>query len=288
MTTAPSEFSLTLRQMQLHGLQWGESAQRGESTPTLALHGWLDNAASFSRLAPELTGMQVLAPDLPGHGLSSHRTLPGPYNDLDELPLIDALLDDFPTQSATLIGHSRGAVLALLYALACPERVDRLVLLDACAPRPLSRQGALVAVRDAMRDWRKLETRVSRGVSSREQLARPLKRKLSEAVAETLLTRGSEERNHRWHWRADRILYGQQPYRYTLKQIYALLAEMHTPTLVLVASQNPWRDWVLDCAQRLPDSRVVECEGSHHMHLEPDTSSEVSNRVLEFCRETAL
>jgi len=62
-------------------------------TPTkkiLCLHGWLDNAASFNRLAPLLLDsfpvsdeqqqqpMEILALDFPGHGLSGHKSVDGP------------------------------------------------------------------------------------------------------------------------------------------------------------------------------------------------------------------
>jgi hypothetical protein len=36
----------------------------------IALHGWLDNANSFARLAPQLKGLRIVALDLAGHGYS--------------------------------------------------------------------------------------------------------------------------------------------------------------------------------------------------------------------------
>ena len=50
--------------LKLAGLSWGKPGDR----PLLALHGWLDNAASFSLLAPLMTGYHVVALDLTGHG----------------------------------------------------------------------------------------------------------------------------------------------------------------------------------------------------------------------------
>ena len=42
----------------------------------LALHGWLDNAASFSRITPLLVGCRVVAIDQRGHGLTDHLRRP--------------------------------------------------------------------------------------------------------------------------------------------------------------------------------------------------------------------
>lgn len=67
------------------------------NTPTkkiLCLHGWLDNAASFNRLAPLLLDseqehqkkpMEILALDFPGHGLSGHKSVDGPPQLLAEV-----------------------------------------------------------------------------------------------------------------------------------------------------------------------------------------------------------
>ena len=73
-----------------------ESDNHRRTRKILCLHGWLDNAASFNRLAPcllenlslgsddkiaENAGIiptEIVALDFPGHGLSSHKSVDGP------------------------------------------------------------------------------------------------------------------------------------------------------------------------------------------------------------------
>ena len=61
--------------------RWGEEG----GIPTLCLHGFLDNAASFDRLAPKLHGLDIVAMDFAGHGWSDHRPLGMPYSGLSDL-----------------------------------------------------------------------------------------------------------------------------------------------------------------------------------------------------------
>ena len=69
MTAQVEEIRLNLPHIELAAHLYGpEDGQR-----VIALHGWLDNANSFARLAPLLPGLRIVALDFAGHGLSAHR-----------------------------------------------------------------------------------------------------------------------------------------------------------------------------------------------------------------------
>jgi pimeloyl-ACP methyl ester carboxylesterase len=71
----------------------------------------------------------VIAPDRPGVGLSDPIDLPGDRYRETAVAWVDRLLDALQLDATTLAGHSGGGAWALWYALAHPERVERLVLL---------------------------------------------------------------------------------------------------------------------------------------------------------------
>ncbi|HAN79843.1 MAG TPA: hypothetical protein DCQ47_00175 [Gammaproteobacteria bacterium] len=87
----------------------------------LALHGWLDNAASFSRIAPLLAGCRVVAIDQRGRGLTDH--LRRPYHIWDGVPDVIEVLEALGWDRAILLGHSMGAAVATIVAGAYPDRV---------------------------------------------------------------------------------------------------------------------------------------------------------------------
>ena len=125
-----TEFFIQGQRGRLSALRLGNPAGR----KVLALHGWLDNAASFAYLAPLLAGYHVVALDLTGHGLSARRSADASYHIWDDLPEILGVLEVLGWDRFDLMGHSRGAIISTLLASAFPERVQHLVLLDAVMP----------------------------------------------------------------------------------------------------------------------------------------------------------
>ena len=130
----PASHEWQVNNLKLAGLSWGHPSEK----PLLALHGWLDNAASFAYLGPLLGGYYVVAPDLTGHGLSACRSADASYQIWDDLPEILGVLQELGWDSFQLMGHSRGAIIASLLASAFPERVRALALLDALSPQPVA------------------------------------------------------------------------------------------------------------------------------------------------------
>ncbi|WP_293752100.1 alpha/beta fold hydrolase [uncultured Paraglaciecola sp.] len=101
----PLEFPLS--NITLCGIGYGDPSK----PMILALHGWLDNAASFQPIAEYLNDYYILAIDITGHGLSSHRSDGANYHLTDFVFDIHELVESQGWSSFVLMGHSMGGVL---------------------------------------------------------------------------------------------------------------------------------------------------------------------------------
>ena len=103
--------------------------ERGDGPPLVLLHGTTASAGFLVPLLNELGGVRALAPDRPGHGLSDPIDLPRDRFRESVVEWLDQLLDTLDVDAPALLGHSAGGVWALWYALARPDRVQRLVVI---------------------------------------------------------------------------------------------------------------------------------------------------------------
>ncbi|MFG1922053.1 alpha/beta fold hydrolase [Cryptosporangium sp. NPDC048952] len=98
----------------------------GAGTPIVLLHGGGATSTAWFAAANHLAdGFRVYAPDLVGDpGMSENTKLTDPP------AWLDAVLTGLGLDRIVLGGHSYGGWIALTYALAHPDRVDRLVLFE--------------------------------------------------------------------------------------------------------------------------------------------------------------
>ncbi|XP_012597250.1 serine hydrolase-like protein 2 isoform X2 [Microcebus murinus] len=114
---------------------WGHIAAKTwgfpQGPPVLCLHGWLDNANSFSRLIPLLPqDFHYVAMDFGGHGLSSHYSPGFPYYHHNFVCEVRRVVEAMKWSRFSLMGHSFGGTVAGMFSCMFPEMVDKLILLD--------------------------------------------------------------------------------------------------------------------------------------------------------------
>ncbi|MBC7210901.1 MAG: alpha/beta fold hydrolase, partial [Pseudomonas sp.] len=138
MSAQVEEIRLTLGHIELAAHLFGPA----DGLPVIALHGWLDNANSFARLAPQLKGLRIVALDLAGHGYSGHRPVGAGYALADYAHDVLRVAEQLGWARFGLLGHSLGAIISVQLAGALPERVSHLALIDGVIPPTLSEQDA--------------------------------------------------------------------------------------------------------------------------------------------------
>ncbi len=253
--------------LQLRGLCWGNP----EQPPLLLLHGWLDNAASFSLLAPKLNNFYAVALDLTGHGQSDRRSADANYHIWDDLPEILGVVEQLGWTTFDLMGHSRGAIIASLLASAVPERIKHLVLLDAILPPALPEQNFSEQLRKALEEKPALLIAKNRVFSTASQAAVVRhKNGLSAGAAQLLSERNLKPCAGGVTWTTDRRLYGASAVKLTAGQNRNVLENLTMPALLLLAEGGAMASSELlqEVTQSSPGMTVEYRPGGHHFHME--------------------
>lgn len=122
----PRDGSIQANGIRLHYLDYS-----GSDTTLVLLHGLTTNGHAFDGLvqAGLSPRFRVVAPDLRGRGASDQP--PAGYTMPDHAADVIALLDALKLERVALGGHSFGGFLSMYIAAFYPERVSRLVVLDA-------------------------------------------------------------------------------------------------------------------------------------------------------------
>lgn len=273
----------------VYGLRQGEAGQ----PKVLALHGWLDNAASFVPLAAHLPGIELVAIDLPGHGRSAHLPAGADYSFAGAMHNVLDVADALGWERFTLLGHSMGAGIASLVAAACPERIARLVAIEALGALPETAGNTVPRIRKALAAGRRPGQRLRVFTELDTPVrARTLARigTIGEASAQLLVERGVREvrvddARAGWEWSSDPRLMLPTMVRMTEEQVRALVAGIECPTKVVYA--DPPQSYLPEPRRSehvalLPRGEMVVLAGGHHLHM--DRPAEVAAAIADFLR----
>lgn len=268
------EIQIKLPHIELAAIEYGD--KKGE--PVLALHGWLDNAMTFARLAPSLEGLHIIAFDFAGHGLSQHKPAGSIYQLWEAVFDTLAVANALGWQRFSLLGHSLGAIVATMVAAVRPEAVKQLLLIDGLVAYstqpedfPLQLQAACYGFAKSFnRQQVKVYDSLDIMIKKRQQGLVPI----SYEAACYLLERGVLVVNNGYVWRTDSRLMIASPVPLTEEAAWSYAEAVKCPICLVLASQGLWID-NKNFMRRLAKMacETVVLEGGHHLHLDAEGSA---------------
>src|SRR5690554_1954142 len=200
-----------VRSSNVNGVSKTNRAKTNNSTPhqsakiTLALHGWLDNCASFWPLLPYLTERPVIALDLPGHGHSDHRPVGSSYYFTEWVMDLVALIEQQQWQHVHLLGHSMGGFIAQLLAAVIPERIEKVTLIEAFGLLTFEANETPEKLRKAATERLRLAEKTAPVYPDLERIItlRAQTSALEPALVRNIVERNLESVAGGWSWRVD-------------------------------------------------------------------------------------
>ncbi|MFP3516765.1 alpha/beta hydrolase [Pseudomonas sp. SIMBA_077] len=270
MSPVVEEIRLSLPHIELAAHIFGPE----EGLPVIALHGWLDNANSFARLSPKLSGLRIVALDLAGHGYSDHRPRGAGYALADYAFDVLCVAEQLGWERFALLGHSLGAIVSMIIAGSCPERVTQLALIDGVILRSgpesdaATNMGKALHAQLALAHKRKtVHPTLDRAIQARMKGMVAVSRE----AAELLALRGLMPVPGGYSWRSDSRLTLPSPLRLSDTQAMSFVRQISCPTTLVVAEEGMLASHpqLLD---RLPFT-LKRLAGGHHLHLNDEAGA---------------
>ena len=243
----------------------------GEGPPLIVLHGLFGAGGNWHTLSSRRFGasFSTYAVDLRNHGASPHS---------DEFTL-EAMADDVATfieahgiGPASVLGHSLGGKVAMVFALESPTLVRNLVVAD-MSPRAAS--AGHEAILKAM-----LDVDMNR-VTSRSDADAMLAATISSIpVRQFLLKNLTHSSNGRYEWKLNLHVIAQQ-YNNILVEVPA--GRFDGPTLFLRGTESNYigPGDLPAIRERFPNSTVKDIDGAGHW-LHADRPDAFADEVLKF------
>ncbi len=261
----------------------------GEGPPLLLVSGGPGTSHHYFHpdLIPAASFARLIYVDLRGVGRSDRVRPPGGYTVSSAVDDLEALRRALGVESWSILGYSYGGVVAQLYALEHPERLDRLVMASTAVPMDVD-----VGLGIRQRDFMSAEevARVEEIYTVDSELGPPVHSdRVPEALQRSLLfnafLNGDWKRRHlcrmsrseiarfaRYELVHDRDYYREMVESGSVLDLTGRFDEFQVPTLILEGRWDlafaPWKAEVM--RERYPRAEVVVLEEAGHTLFEDD------------------
>ncbi|TDJ31982.1 MAG: alpha/beta hydrolase [Gammaproteobacteria bacterium] len=258
------------QRLRLHYVDWGNDG----APPMLLVHGGRDHCRNWDWVAERLRDdYHIIAPDLRGHG-DSQWIIGGSYNQIDYVYDIAQLLNQKKMTPVTIIGHSLGGSISLLYTGLFPDTVTKLVSIEGMGPPPeMMKERIEQPMEDRLQLWvkelRKLSGRIPRRYPSLEEAYERMQKEnphLTEDQARHLTIHGSNQNEDgSYSWKFDNYVRNFPPIGLDFEDQYSLYKRISCPTLLIRGTES----WATDPekdgrAKTFQDVQVASIEDAGH------------------------
>jgi pimeloyl-ACP methyl ester carboxylesterase len=243
---------------------------RGGKVPTIALHGWLDNANSFDAFAQAMPELDLFALDFAGHGYSDPRQRDvGYWGWLDAQDVI-AVADRLGWQRFVIVAHSMGAEYSTQLVGIYPERVIAQICIDGWV-EATTIDTVLDGIRENLDTCLTTSAGALRGYPSLDAMAQRLEaaKGIEFAAARALVERGHRITDAGYVWSTEPRIRRTHTQRQPDDVVVALAKRTTAPTLMIAArGGEDWFQHSLELVRGvLPDFEEVSIDGPHHLHM---------------------
>jgi pimeloyl-ACP methyl ester carboxylesterase len=280
----PKDHFFTSDGLKLHYTEWGDA----NAETIVFIHGIRDQGISWTFLLSSLARLGVPVPhavaiDLRGHGDSEWASTRGGYQHEDFLYDVAALINHLNKTPMTLIGHSLGGSMALLYGGAFPEMVKNLVLLESVGPfaKPDDEVPKMLAER--LQGGRKAKPTIYKTL---EDAAKAIKKRfplIPDHVCAHMAQFGTKRISSGYTWKYDPSFRFRSTTMLSEGQIAAFIDRLECPTLMVYGTESDFMTSARSPRIKLfKNAKLVPIEGAgHHIpHEKPDELAKVIGSFL--------
>jgi pimeloyl-ACP methyl ester carboxylesterase len=278
------------QRLRLHYVDWGND----DAPPLLLVHGGRDHCRNWDWVAEELRDdYHIIAPDLRGHG-DSQWMVGGGYNQIDYVYDIAQLVNQKKMTPVTIIGHSLGGSISLLYSGLFPDTVAKLVSIEGMGPPPSIIEERLEQPMEErlhlwVEDLRKLSGRIPRRYASLEEAYERMQKEnphLTADQARHLTIHGSNQNEDgTFSWKFDNYVRAFPPVGLSFADQHHLYSRITSPTLLVRGTES----WASDPSQdgrgsHFQDATIASIEKAGHW-VHHDQLGEFMTLVRDFLKD---